>query len=318
MENNLTIEEFGEELSSMITELLAHDNGKAPYVSCTVRQDPNDSDMFRLIFNESESDAGPKASPTFYLNDIFDEYINDENADIKLLAEKLVNAVVSNGPAGIDLSNLESMEDYDKIREYLTVKLEHKDVAARTGVPDNVLSFHFMEDIMMYPMITFPSNNGNASARISKNLLETYANQGDLTTEEMAEIIKANALDNVIKKGFSVTPMRNILALAKVSVPDESPEMFVVSSESKYLGANIMAVIDELDKSALSLEDRPYVVIPSSTHELIFVPYDDQAMDTTPVAMMIEEVNNTQLQARDLLSYKPYYWEGFGKPITTL
>ena len=45
------------------------------------------------------------------------------------------------------------------------------------------------------------------------------------------------------------------------------------------------------------------MVIPSSVHEVLLVPYNEEYQD---VEMLIEEVNNTQLTRDEILSNKPY------------
>ncbi len=84
------------------------------------------------------------------------------------------------------------------------------------------------------------------------------------------------------------------------------PRMYVASNESRQFGASVILTEDFKNKIQSTFGNKA-VIIPSSIHELIVVDYgnDDQTSEFTN---MITDVNDTQLEDRDVLACHPYFY----------
>ena len=90
--------------------------------------------------------------------------------------------------------------------------------------------------------------------------------------------------------------------------PDMKSPMYVLTNREKINGANAIVCPDVLEKAYKELGE-PYYVLPSSTHELILVK-ESYGMKPEELRQMVQEVNCTAVQARDLLSNKVFHYDG--------
>lgn len=322
MGNTVTLQEFSEELCSLINDNI---KDSQMFDNCEVKSIDEKEDAYRLVLSSKKDDHENKIciSPTFYVNDIYDNFIKRDDITIEQIAENLIKSIPAECP-NVDMNILRSMSnsDYDAIREELSIKVEHKDVASNTGISPDVVSIDFMGDMVMYLMIDL---DDNASCRITRTMIEKYAEAGNIDYDSMLEIAKNNALDNLKKKKFVSTTLNDIVTKFDPNIdPNGLPSSFmtIVTSEDGTYGANIMSVIQDIDMTDI-LPDEEFIIIPSSVHELIFIPKDyiqnvTEDINIESIHDMIRSVNDTQLSARDLLSYHVYKWDGYGKPITLL
>ena len=58
-------------------------------------------------------------------------------------------------------------------------------------------------------------------------------------------------------------------------------------------------------------------IIPSSIHELLLLPVEDDK-DSEEIKGMIREINDTQVQPEEILSYSLYYYNRKERKITRL
>lgn len=118
------------------------------------------------------------------------------------------------------------------------------------------------------------------------------------------EIFKA-ALDKA-KKDIMVMPIGEMIGM---SIPTSNPPMIVVSNESCNYGASAMLNTDALDKIANDNNVKELVIIPSSIHEVILVPYDADRIDLNVLKQMVSEVNTTSVAPEEVLSNNVYFYD---------
>ena len=84
--------------------------------------------------------------------------------------------------------------------------------------------------------------------------------------------------------------------------PMESPFLVSYDKETNGEDASILGapkVYKELDGD--------YYIIPSSTHELLFLPKSFEA-DVKNLQKLVRDVNTFELDSKDILSYNVYEW----------
>ena len=99
--------------------------------------------------------------------------------------------------------------------------------------------------------------------------------------------------------------LREMMGGIDFPIPDDGPKMYVLTNSSTMFGATKIC-----DKFALrniaSVIGDDFLIIPSSIHEVIVLPYD-KTMDPGDIDAMIREVNETQVSEQDRLSDHVYY-----------
>ena len=83
--------------------------------------------------------------------------------------------------------------------------------------------------------------------------------------------------------------------------------MYVLTNEKKYLGAAALLYPYVLNHIGKILKNNFYV-LPSSIHECILVP-DSGRYSRMELMSMVREVNESQVEKEEILSYEVYYYD---------
>lgn len=94
------------------------------------------------------------------------------------------------------------------------------------------------------------------------------------------------------------------------------PRMYVLTNGKRLHGAAVMLYPGLLENLAERL-DGSFYIIPSSVHELIIVPYQEEILQKT-LKSIIYEVNHTQLAQEEILSDNLYAYDRKNKRIIKL
>ncbi len=125
---------------------------------------------------------------------------------------------------------------------------------------------------------------------INNDIIQQY----HLTAEELHEA----AMINMELEPPVIASMSSMLGL-----PDLDDNMLVVTNQSKLYGAT-EAFLNPLVHKELQSRLGDYVVLPSSVHEVIAI--SASGINPDYLKDMVKEVNDTQVDPRDRLSYNVY------------
>lgn len=140
-----------------------------------------------------------------------------------------------------------------------------------------------------------------ATCRVKPEMLENW----NISEEELWERAKANSEKDVVIKSMFET--LTVLMDGEEPPFDDSnnPPVLVVTNKSMSHGA--YAVFTETAKAEIKrrMKTDEVIILPSSIHETIVVPYkDENGMEE--VTNMVREVNATQVADEDVLSDTPF------------
>lgn len=97
----------------------------------------------------------------------------------------------------------------------------------------------------------------------------------------------------------------------KMDIPDE---LYVLSNEKRIFGAATMFYPESMELVAEKLQSSFYI-LPSSIHELVIVPVA-KGDSVCELRTMVEEVNNTDVDAVDILGNNVYYYDQEKKELS--
>lgn len=83
--------------------------------------------------------------------------------------------------------------------------------------------------------------------------------------------------------------------------------MYVLSNRDRVFGASALLYSNSMKQLAGKL-DKNLIILPSSVHEVILVP-DDGMTEKEFYKEMVREVNDTQVDPEERLSYNIYYYD---------
>ena len=85
---------------------------------------------------------------------------------------------------------------------------------------------------------------------------------------------------------------------------EDGVRMYVLTNKAKINGASAMLYSDKIRELADSLQSD-LIILPSSVHEVLLLP-DDHKQKYDFYRQMVEEVNTTQVEPEEILSYNLY------------
>ena len=249
-------------------------------------------------------------APTIYLEQFFSLYesgkeLNDvlrELAELRIQKDTLTN---------IDtelLTNFEKCKGRIKPR-LIGTEMNQRILQERPHVliEDLAVLFHIdfgrnEEGFMTVPVSNSLMNNWNISIdELYKLAVENMINENAVIFGSMGKIIMEMMLPDMMKK---MDCDRDTAEMIFEALDSSDVKMYIVTNKNKYFGASVILDTQFMNRVVDSIGDN-FFVIPSSIHELILIP-DDENISVSELENMIAEVNATQLEAEDILSNHPY------------
>ncbi len=150
--------------------------------------------------------------------------------------------------------------------------------------------------------------NENASIKITNQIL----NGLDLSLDEINNMALENIKDDVYIEDMNA--ILATIAAEKTGIDiedfsiDENPPMWVCSNESRHFGAAIMLCPSTLVKIQERLNSKKIIILPSSIHELIAIPFTDD-VDLETFQDMVQKVNGSVVNTQERLTDSIYIIE---------
>jgi len=279
---------FQEELINAIQERIKDGNIAVHNVKKN-----NGIELIGITISQNDQNA----VPTIYLDEYFENYCNGQSM------EQTVDEIMEvyeryRLKEQLDLSFL---DHYEPVRERIFLKAVNteKNQELLKEVPHK----DFM-DLSLIPYFTFEEAPlGNASALIRNDFLKIW--------KVSAETVIQDALQNMKERyDYEFVPMSVLISRMikeKEQIEGDKEFMYVLSPKKWNFGAALMAVSDIMENIAETIQSD-YFVLPSSIHEIIVVPTENND-DLEKMTEMVTEVNRTSVDEQDFLSNRAYYYK---------
>lgn len=212
-------------------------------------------------------------SPIFYV-DSYSEMTDYE------LANYILDYVKNDTTT--DQLNADVLADWDLVKDKLRLCI-------RPQTCDNTVVRKFL-DLELYVRIQFNNSEGHSmSAKINNGMLDEFdrITVWDVSIDEVFE----QAIFNMNYQKYSFMDSLN-----------------VGSTIDNYYGASIMADADFL-KQTWNEFGSDFYILPSSVHEVLFVPVAD-GITVESLREMVAGVNATEVSEEDYLSDNVYFFDG--------
>lgn len=199
-----------------------------------------------------------------------------------------------------------TIEDYDEIvaefeKKYEIEKDKYREIkdcmkdsdryilCIRPPKNDNVVVKKFL-DLELYVRVDL--NDEATIAVTHENMFYI-----DMTEEELFKKAEENS-----RKTCSVAPLDYVLGVVD-DVQDAQSPIIIVRNNNGFYGASVMAMLDEMFDGSVD-----FFVLPSSIHEILCVPID-MFDEVDGLNEMIQDINKTSLEEKDVLSNHAYIYE---------
>ena len=155
---------------------------------------------------------------------------------------------------------------------------------------------------------TCEKTDGIASIRITNDHIDMWGVSEEDLYQLVQENMKADDQSVIVSLAELVKGMLQIDdAEFEESMDSANIPMYVLTNKSKLNGAVEIINDNTLRKFSDTLE-KDFFILPSSTHEVIMVPAENDS-DSGTFAEMVKEVNSTQVLPNEVLSNHVYKYE---------
>ena len=271
----------------------------------------NDQQLTGLVVQMEDSSV----APVIYLDQFYPQYQEGRGMDdiLKAIADaRMVNEVV-------EQFDTNSIIDFEQIKDKIICKLINEETN------EEYLSnkpYKQIEDLAVVYAINLGSNDGG---RMSTTITNDLMGQYGITAEELHDV----ALHNLSESVIEFKSMRDVMM--EMMFPDGLPEndlsaqvfpaeglapMYVLTNAEKLNGAAVVLDSKTMDEIAEKL-GGDYVVIPSSLHEVIIIPFTED-LNRQEIEQMIQDVNAGQVAPEDRLSDHAYQYDSLAHELVRM
>ena len=245
----------------------------------------NDTKMTGININREGSSGGC----VLYVENLYDRYQHGE--DLSSMVSDIMSEVTKSEIYSMDMGSFtrDDMLSHTTYRmaNRFTNQLRLSDVPTR-DVPG-------MTDIVIYPVYEVNVGTRHGTVLVTNSMLES----NHISVAEIHAAAESNT-----ERRMTIVPLeerlRGMIGMDAMPVGMESP--FLVSYDREAIGDE--ASVLGAPKVLASLKE-PYYVIPSSTHELLFLPKTFES-SVENLQRLVSEVNAEVLDAKDVLSNNVY------------
>lgn len=249
----------------------------------------NDIELTGVVLMK-ESD---NLSPTIYLDGLFEEY--QDGAYIEDLAEQIIRFYKEQLPAG--RLDMDFFRNFEQVKDRIFYKLVSYDKNRKMLEKLPYYKWNDLAIIFYYAMEE--ERIGRASITIHHQHLKMW--------EQSLDTLYAVAQENM-KKSMPelLVSMKDLLeeTTGLKMGEDTYLPMYVLTNQEKVYGAAAMLYSEHMKKLAERWQ-TDLLILPSSIHEVLLLP-DDGQNEYAFYRQMVEEVNTTQVEPEEVLSYSLY------------
>ena len=239
-------------------------------------------DAFCLMPDEKE---GAMAVPTVYLDDLYLDFLQDEDLDRVLSVTASVIMNWSGRYAAKDL-----VMDFQKMREHVVVNLISPDL--NQELLEKLPHFHVMDLAVVFRVIMGISEKGINSILMTSELMK----QMKIEREEL--------FDLAVRNSRRIFPARMI---------PSSDSVYIMTNDPGINGASVMLYREDMKELSEKI-GGDYYILPSSIHEFFAVPADRSR--APHLAGLLKEGNREIIEKQDLLSESIYFYSSEKEMLT--
>ncbi|MEG2349351.1 MAG: DUF5688 family protein [Hungatella sp.] len=249
-----------------------------------------------------------RVAPTIYLNAYFEHY--QDGIPFDQIIDELIELYTCD--TRLPQIDPELLAHFDRLRDKVAYKLIHtkSNEALLTDLPH----IPYMDLSIVFYLFLEENEYGHMTVLIHHSHLKAWGS----TIEELYALAKENtprllpiSLKNMLDvlKGIAKEHLgddyREEFVNELISPDDQSP-LYVLSNTSGLNGACTILYEQQL-KSFADLLEQDLVILPSSIHEVLLVPYEEE-LCFEELASMVQHINQTEVPQADQLSNQIYYY----------
>lgn len=254
------------------------------------------------------SKLSDRIAPTIYLRDYY-EHFNDGTSMEQILDEILEIYLANSKFPPI---YPEQLLKFDKLRSRIVYKLIHS--KSNETLLTHIPHIPYLDLSIVFYILLEENEYGHMTALIHTTNMESW----DITIEELYALAAANTPVLLPADIKNMTEVMKELAkerlgdeyreelMEQLFTADVRPPLYVLSNLPGLCGSSTILYEGVLKNFADSLK-QDLVILPSSIHEVLLVPYEEE-LCLEELSDMVLHINKTEVPAEDKLSDEIYFY----------
>lgn len=247
-------------------------------------------------------------SPTIYLNNYYEEYINGRATLINVVNDVMDTYHRNKVNQSVDMRYF---LNYESVKQSIVYKLVNTE--KNKTLLEDIPHIEFLDLSIVFQCLIAQEDLGTASILIHNVHMKLW----DISVEELYREAKENTQR---LQGYEIKSMTEVLCeIMKAENLEEfdyeecrqelsdSVPMYVLSNKSRVEGAACM-LYPNLIRDFADAIGSSFYIIPSSIHELLLLPAKEDK-ESREIKSMICEINDTQVSTEEILSYSLYFYD---------
>ena len=258
-------------------------------------------------------------SPTIYLNAAYEEY--QQGMDIEEVVGKIADAYIEHIEPREEYRfnfDVQEIKNYEVVKDYIYPRVTNFESNTKrlsdipyTQKEDLAITYHIWA-------------NGNeesmGSITINNDLMETYGVDMDTLHEQAMNnldkisplkfeplldmMIGMMASDFAQDEGISLEEAKELI---RGSIPNDGPDVYCLSNESRVNGA-VYIMREDVQQMVAEKLGGDYYILPSSVHETLILPKSEN-MSYQELQAMVQDINSTSVSDEEVLSNGVYQYD---------
>ena len=243
---------------------------------------------------------GENMSQIIYLESYYEKFC--KGTDIETIVREIFEIWKSRNPDNVKF-DLAKFKDYDNYKDKIVIKLINHDTNERLlqDVPHKA----YLDMAVVFYVLMNNYQNENMTFLVYNKHLELW----NINADELYETAMENSLKLLPCKINTLSEVvSEILGREDDEIlPKLDKEVYVATNSLKSNGAAVITYPNALKDLSKSL-NKNLVILPSSIHECIIVPSDNN-MEFEALRAMVVEVNRNEVSREDFLSDNIYFYD---------
>ncbi len=251
---------------------------------------------------------GQNMSPVIYLNHYYESFLDGRPIDA--LVEEIME--IYRESADLFREDFSILSDFEQMRDRVTYRIIN--TRANQTLLEDLVSLPFQDLSIVFYLYLRQQKLGQMTAPVRKRHLA----QWNTTAEELLSLAGKNTPLLLPQDLRSMDAVMDAIAREQMGddyypgvidkiIPDHrNSPLYVLSNTSGLNGASAMLYPETL-KNFANLLDRDLVILPSSIHEVLLLPYDGNVVFRI-LSDMVTNINENDVAVEDRLSNHVYFY----------
>lgn len=235
-------------------------------------------------------------APIIYVESMFEDYLKGK--PLSELTEQCL--ILVKNSAGSDIQDIEisKITDWEKVKGEIKMKLIN--TKRNKKFLENLPSYSFLNLSLIFYLELKETADGIATTMVNTKLIQHF--NVDLDT------LYLQACSNMAGE-YTIRSLSSVLGM------EDDNGLFVLSNLQCINGATEIVLEETKEALVQRFNHRDLFILPSSLHELILLPVNEE-FSAENLLKMVQEINSTEVDEKDFLADTVYRFHAATKEIT--